>query len=151
MAFWLLKSEPTAFSIDDFKRAKATQWDGVRNYQARNFLRAMQPGEKFLFYHSSSDTVGVAGLGVVKRLAYPDGLQFKRSDEHFEPRATREKPVWFAPDVEFLEKFQRIVTLAELRKVPALAKMVLLKRGSRLSVQPVSEKEFATIVAAASK
>jgi len=151
MNYWLLKSEPTAFSIDDFKKVKIAQWDGVRNYQARNYLQSMQVGDEFLFYHSSAEAIGVAGIGKIKKTAYPDTLQFDKKDDHFEPRATKEKPVWFAPDVGFVEKFEPLITLQEIRKNPALSEMVLLRRGSRLSVQPVTKQEFDLVIKMAGK
>lgn len=146
MAYWLVKSEPEVFSIDAFKGAKVTQWDAVRNYQARNYLQSMKVGDEVLFYHSNAEPTGVAGVGKVKKIAYPDGLQFDTKSDYFEPRATKDKPVWYAPDIQFVRKFKRVVTLSELRTEPALKGMLVLKRGMRLSVQPVTQREFDRIV-----
>lgn len=146
MGYWLAKSEPEVFSIDAFKAVGVTQWDAVRNYQARNFLQSMRAGDQVLFYHSNAEPTGVAGVGKVKKIAYPDVLQFDAESDYFEPRATKEKPVWFAPDIQFVRKFKRVVTLSELRAEPALKGMLVLKRGMRLSVQPVTQREFERIV-----
>jgi predicted RNA-binding protein with PUA-like domain len=148
---WLMKTEPSSYSIDDLKREKTDAWSGVRNYQARNFMwQGMQVGDPVLFYHSSVDPAGVAGLARVASAPHPDLTQFDRKSPYFEPRATKEKPVWWCVDVAFVRKFPRLLTLEELRGIPALAKMVLLQRGSRLSVQPATEKEFTAIVKLAS-
>jgi len=146
MAFWLVKSEPSVYSVADFKRDKVTHWHGVRNFQARNLLKEMAPGDEVLFYHSNEAPVGVAGLGRVKKRAYPDPSQFDRSSEYFDPRARADSPRWFCPDIEFVKAFDAVVTLDRLRSERSLAEMVLLKRGTRLSVQPVTSKEFKTIV-----
>lgn len=151
MSYWLVKSEPEVFSIDAFAKARVTQWDAVRNYQARNFLQAMQVGDQVLFYHSNAEPTGIAGLGKVKSSAYPDTLQFDKRSDYFEPRATPDKPVWFAPDMQFVRKFPKIVTLAELRAEPKLKSMLVLKKGMRLSVQPVSPKEFEHILSMAER
>lgn len=144
MAHWLLKSEPTTFGIDHLEQKKVEHWDGVRNYTARNNLRAMKVGEQCFFYHSNADPTGVAGICEVVREAYPDHTQFDPSSKYFDPKATPEKPRWFMPDVGFVRKFPRIVTLAELREVPGLENMVLVNR-SRLSVQPVTDEEWEII------
>lgn len=146
MAYWLVKSEPSVYSIADFKRDKVTHWHGVRNYQARNFLREMTPGDEVLFYHSNDEPSGVAGLGRVKKKAYPDPSQFDSRSEYFDPRAELDAPRWFCPDIEYVSAFHSVVPLELLRTEQALAKMVLLKRGTRLSVQPVTATEFKTIV-----
>ncbi|NDC39099.1 MAG: EVE domain-containing protein [Proteobacteria bacterium] len=146
MAYWLVKSEPEVFSIDAFKASKVTQWDAVRNYQARNYLQSMKVGDEVLFYHSNAEPTGVAGMGKVKKTAYPDILQFNRQSDYFEPRASKEKPVWYAPDIQFVRRFKRVVTLSELRAEPTLKNMLVLKRGMRLSVQPVTQREFERIL-----
>ncbi len=146
MAYWLVKSEPSVYSIADLKRDRVTHWHGVRNYQARNFLREMAPGDDVLFYHSNEEPVGVAGLGRVKKKAYPDPSQYDKRSEYFDARATVEAPRWFCPDIEYVSVFDAVVQLDQLRAERALAKMVLLKRGTRLSVQPVTAIEFNTIV-----
>lgn len=146
MSFWLVKTEPDVYSIDDLKRDKVTHWHGVRNYQARNFLRAMKKGEEVLVYHSNAEPPGIVGIATVAREAYPDPSQFEKKSEYFDPKASKENPRWFCPELKFKRKFKQIIPLDELRKIPALKGMVLLQRGSRLSVQPVSEKEWAVIV-----
>jgi predicted RNA-binding protein with PUA-like domain len=151
MRHWLMKSEPDAFSIDDLKRLKRDAWTGVRNYQARNFMKAMAPGDAALFYHSSVVPPGVAGLTKVASKAHPDATQFDPKSPYFEPKATKAKPIWECVDVAFVRKFTRLVTLDELRRIPALKDMALLRRGSRLSVQPVTAKEFDAILKLAGK
>jgi predicted RNA-binding protein with PUA-like domain len=136
-----MKTEPDAFSIDDLARDKKGHWDGVRNFQARNFMKEMHEGDLVLFYHSSVVPPGVAGLARVCREAYPDFTQWDKKSDYHDPRATKEKPFWFMVDVEFVEKFKRVVTLEELRGNPRLEGMVVLKKG-RLSVQPVSAEHF---------
>lgn len=148
MAYWLLKSEPTTFGIDHLKQKKVEHWDGVRNFQARNNLRAMRKGERAFFYHSNTDPIGIAGICVIEREAYPDHTQFDPASKYFDPRSTPEKPRWFMPDVRFVKKFKRLVTTQELRAVPGLENMALLNR-SRLSVQPVTEEEWNIIMAIA--
>ena len=147
--YWLMKSEPNVFSIDDLAKAreKTTRWDGVRNYQARNMLRDdVAVGDGVLFYHSSADPPAVAGTARVVRGGYPDPTQFDPSDGHHDPDSSRDDPRWFAVDIQFDSKFARPVALAELRATAALAGMVLLKRGSRLSVQPVTPAEWKQIL-----
>ncbi len=146
-----MKSEPDAFSIDDLKRLKRDAWSGVRNYQARNFMKAMAVGDAVLFYHSSAETIGVAGLAKVAAKAHPDATQFDRKSPYFDPKATKAEPIWECVDVAFVRKFDRVIPLAELRGVKALKDMVLLRRGSRLSVQPVTEAEFAAVMRLAGK
>jgi predicted RNA-binding protein with PUA-like domain len=147
MRHWLMKSEPTTFSIQHLAKApkQTTTWDGVRNFQARNLLREMQVGDGVLFYHSSADPTGVAGTCTVVRAAYPDETQFDPRSDHHDPAATKDAPRWFVVDVKLERIFPRFVPLDELRQMPALQDMVLLKR-SRLSVQPVTDAEWKTIV-----
>jgi len=145
MAHWLLKTEPSTFSIDDLGKKSVEHWDGVRNFQARNNLRAMRLGEEAFFYHSSAEEKGIAGLCNVVREAYPDDSQFDPNSKYFDPRSTPEEPRWWMPDVGFVRRFPRVITLAELRTVPGLEQMVLLNR-SRLSVQPVAEEEWQIIM-----
>jgi len=142
MRYWLLKSEPDVYSINDLQRDRTTLWHGVRNYQARNFLREMAVGELALFYHSNAEPPGIAGVCAIRRPASPDPTQYDRRSEFYDPRATPAAPRWFCPEVEFRESFNRLLPLDELRRAPALKEMVLLQRGSRLSVQPVSVKEW---------
>ena len=140
MQYWLIKSEPDVFSIRDLAKAprKTTHWEGVRNYQARNFLRAMQKGDRCLFYHSNADPPGVAGVVEVVREAYPDAAAQDSTSDYHDPKASPENPIWSMVDVKLVEVFPREIALNELRSVRALAGMELLRRGSRLSVTPVS-------------
>ena len=141
--YWLIKSEPTAYSIDDLKRDKSTLWEGVRNYQARNsMMKEMKVGDEALFYHSSAEPPGAVGIAEVSGPAEPDPTQFNASDSHYDPKATPASPIWYCVRVKFKQKFGRQVLLAELRERKELQNMVLLRKGSRLSVQPVTEKEF---------
>lgn len=148
MAHWLLKSEPESFSIDDLRAKKVEHWDGVRNYVARNNLRAMDLGDLAFFYHSNADPPGVAGVCKVVKTAYPDHTQFDPNSKYFDPKATPDKPRWFMPDVRFVKKFPRLVPLAEIRATPGLQEMALV-RAARLSVQPVTETEWEIITALA--
>ena len=150
---WLMKSEPEVFSIDDLAKAKTTFWDGVRNYQARNLMRDdMKPGDLVLFYHSNAKPPGVAGVAEVVKAARPDPSQFDTQSDKFDPASTKKEPRWFGVDIKFNRKFDSPVSLDTIKTVPLLADMILVKR-SRLSVQPVSPTEFATIekLAAAQK
>ncbi|GFK94598.1 hypothetical protein NNJEOMEG_02445 [Fundidesulfovibrio magnetotacticus] len=143
-AFWLLKTEPGCYSIADLAAApdRTTAWTGVRNFQARNFLRdAMAVGDLALFYHSVTAPSAV-GVAEVVRAGYPDPTAFDPEDRHFDPRSTPERPQWFAVDVRLAETFARPVPLAAMRLVPDLAGMELLRRGSRLSVMPVTPRDF---------
>lgn len=142
MNFWLVKSEGDSYSIDDLKRDKVAAWEGIRNYQARNFMMQMCMGDLVLFYHSSSKPMGVFGIAKVVKESHPDETQFEKKNEYFEPRATREKPMWFCVDLAFVKKFKEPVTLQEMKVDPVLGGMLATSRGSRLSVQPVSEKHF---------
>lgn len=148
MNFWLMKSEPSVFSIEDLKRVKVSGWDGVRNYQARNFMRAMKPGDKVLFYHSNAEPSGIAGLAEVAKTAYPDPTQFDRKDVHFDPKATKEKPIWDQVDLRWVRTFERLIPLDELRRMPALKDMALFTRA-RLSVLPVTPAQWDAILKAA--
>lgn len=149
MAHWLLKTEPEAFSIDDLERLGVAPWDGVRSYMARNNLQAMKAGELAFFYHASCDPPGVVGICEVVREAYPDHTAWDPSSKYFDSKSTPERPLWFMPDVKFVERFPRLVPIAELRAAPGLEGMVLLQRGMRLSVQPVRDEEWEIIVALA--
>jgi predicted RNA-binding protein with PUA-like domain len=149
MRHWLLKTEPETFSFDDLLRAprKTAGWDGVRNYQARNFLRdGMKKGDLALIYHSNADPPAVVGVAEIVREGYPDPTQFDAKHDHYDPAARKDAPRWFQVDVKAVQKLKRPVPLDELRGVKALSKMPLLQRGQRLSVQPVGEREFALIL-----
>ena len=142
MNHWLMKTEPDVFSIDDLARRKTAPWDGVRNYQARNHMKSMAVGDLILFYHSSTEPPGVAGVARVAKTAYPDNTAWDKKSEYYDPRSTPEKPVWFMVDVAFVEKFSRFVELDELRKDPSLEGLLVIRKGMRLSVQPVSAAHF---------
>jgi predicted RNA-binding protein with PUA-like domain len=147
MAYWLMKSEPDEFSIDDLAKApkKTTSWFGVRNYVARNFMRdAMRVGDGVLFYHSSCEVPGIAGLAKVSGKAHPDLSQFDRKSPYYDPKAKREDPRWMGVDVKLVKK-TRLMPLEEMRTYPQLAQMVTLKRGNRLSITPVTEAEWSFI------
>ena len=149
MRHWLLKTEPETFSFDDLLGAprKTAGWDGVRNYQARNFLRdEMKKGDRVLIYHSNADPPAVVGVAEIVREGYPDPTQFDAGNDHYDPSAREDAPRWFQVDVKAVRRLRRPVSLDELRKVKALAKMPLLQRGQRLSVQPVGEREFELIL-----
>jgi predicted RNA-binding protein with PUA-like domain len=148
MRYWLMKSEPESFSIDDLKRVKREPWSGVRNYQARNNMKAMRVGDLALFHHSSTNPPGVAGVAKIVALAHPDATQFDPKSPYHDPKATEAKPIWECVDVAFVKKFPRLVPMDELRGMKALKDMVLLQRGSRLSVQPVTKTEFDAILKA---
>jgi len=152
--YWLMKSEPNCYSIDDLaaEPTKMTHWDGVRNYQARNFMRdSMKKGDEVLFYHSNAKPPGVAGLATICKESYPDFTAFDPSEMHYDPKSKHESPRWMMVDVKFKKKFKRLLPLGELRELKSLDGMELLRKGSRLSIQPVSKKHFETIVKLASK
>jgi len=141
--YWLIKSEPSAYSIDDLKRDKSTLWEGIRNYQARNFMmNEMKVGDEAVFYHSSAEPPGAVGIAEISGAAEPDPTQFDANDSHYDPKASPANPNWYCVRVKFKQKFDRLVSLPELREQKDLQNMVLLKKGSRLSIQPVTEKEF---------
>lgn len=143
---WLMKSEPELFSIDDLKQKGRSLWDGVRNFQARNFMtQKMRVGDPILFYHSNAEPPGIAGLARVSGPAVADPTQFNRESKYFEPRSTPSHPVWFCVEVEYVSHLPRFVSLAELKDQPNLRSMPLLQKGQRLSIQPVSEREYRMI------
>ena len=143
---WLMKSEPSVYSIDDLKRDGQTSWEGVRNFQARNFIRDdMRVGDRVLFYHSNADPAGVAGLARIARTAYPDPSARDPRSEYFDARASGDDPRWFMVDLEFEERFPALVSLDTLRHTAGLEKMLVINR-SRLSVQPVTDAEFEIVV-----
>lgn len=144
--FWLVKTEPGAYSIDDLARDGVTAWDGVRNYQARNYMRAMHPGDSVLIYHSNIKDPAVVGIAEVARAAYPDFTAWDASSKYFDPKSLPDKPRWWMVDVRFLLRFDPPVSRAKLKEQPEFAGMELLKKGSRLSVQPVSEAHWRAIL-----
>lgn len=139
--YWLAKSEPNTYSIEDLEREGSTCWEGVRNYSARNNMRAMSVGDLVLFYHSNANPPGAVGIARVKREAYPDHYSWNKRSRYYDEKSTKDKPRWFMVDLEFVEAFRRLVPLEELKRTRGLQNMVLLKRG-RLSVQPVTQQEF---------
>jgi len=145
--YWLIKSEPDVYSIDDLKKDKKTHWDGVRNYQARNFMRdEMKKGDKVIFYHSNSEPPGAAGICEVVKEGYPDFTAFDPEDNHYDPKSKEDNPTWIMVDVKFIEKFKNLVPLGKIKANPKLKNMKLVQRGNRLSVMPVTKKEFDEIV-----
>lgn len=151
--YWLMKSEPSAFSIQDLRKApgQTTCWDGVRNYQARNYMRAMKVGDQVLFYHSNADPPAVVGVAKVVRGAYPDHTVFDRTHKHFDPKSKPGKPLWDMVDIKLVRVFARSLPLDVLRREPGLKGMELLRRGSRLSVQPVHSQEWRLVLRMAEK
>ena len=148
MRYWLMKSEPSDVSIDDLAKMpnKTVAWYGVRNYQARNFMRdQMKVGDKVLFYHSSCDEPGIAGLAVVSRQAYPDESQFDAKGKYYDPKSSHDNPRWLNVDVKFVKK-TRLVSIKELREHAQLANLRILQKGNRLSITPVDPKEYEFIL-----
>ncbi|HEV2643338.1 MAG TPA: EVE domain-containing protein [Candidatus Elarobacter sp.] len=147
--YWLLKSEPDCFSYDDLLASprRTTHWSGVRNYQARNFMRdEMKRGDGVLFYHSSADPAGIVGTAEIVKAGYRDFTALDPADEHFDPKSSDENPIWYMVDIRAGERFRELLPLPDLRHVRALEKMELLRKGSRLSVQPVRPAEWAAIL-----
>jgi predicted RNA-binding protein with PUA-like domain len=144
--FWLFKSEPNAYSFDDLVRDGTAEWDGVRNFQVRNWLRdEIKTGDGVLFYHSGAKVIGVVGTATVVRDGYPDNTAWDPGSDHPDPKSTPDKPVWFMVDIEAVTKFGDTVTPDEMRAVPELGEMMVLKRGMRFSIMPVSAGEFAIV------
>ena len=150
MNYWLVKSEGDCYSIDDLKRDKRADWTGIRNYQSRNFMmRDMQVGDQVLYYHSGGSATkptGVYGIAKVASKAHPDPTQFDKKSEYYDPKATKEKPIWYSLHIAFVRKLKEPITLTELKINPALDGMLVRARGSRLSIQPVSKRHFEYIV-----
>jgi len=142
MRYWLMKTEPDEFSIDDLAKRKVEPWTGVRNYQARNFIREMEAGDGVLFYHSSCEVPGVAGIAEVAATAYPDPTQFDKKSDYYDAASKREEPRWSLVDVKFKRKLKRVIPLAELKDRDELEGFALLARGNRLSVLPVSKPQW---------
>ncbi len=141
--YWLLKCEPEAYTIGDLERDGSTTWEGVRNYQARNFLRdEMQVGDGVLFYASNAEPSGVTGLARIERSGFPDPFAWKKGHEYFDAASTKAAPVWYSVEIGFVERFAATVPLAALKSTPGLEKMMVTQRGSRLSVQPVTRAEY---------
>ncbi|KXI29817.1 EVE domain-containing protein [Paraglaciecola hydrolytica] len=152
MNYWLFKSEPDAFSIDDLaaKPQQTEHWDGIRNYQARNYLRdEVKAGDQVFFYHSSCKEVGIAGLAEIVKEAYPDHSQFNPESKYFDPKASPDKPRWVMVDVKLKQKFSKVLPLAKIKAMPEISEIGLVKKGHRLSIMPVSDKEFSILLDAA--
>jgi predicted RNA-binding protein with PUA-like domain len=144
---WLTKCEPAAYTIDDLERDGVTSWEGVRNFQARNFLRdEMQVGDGVLFYASNADPSGVTGLAEIARAGYPDHLAWKKGHKYFDPKSTKDAPIWYMVDLRFVERFPAVVPLETLKHTRGLEKMMVIRKGSRLSVQPVTKSEYDIVV-----
>lgn len=147
MKYWLMKCEPAAYTIDDLQRDGKTSWEGVRNFQARNFLRdEMKAGDRVLFYASNADPSGVTGVAEIVRDAYPDQFATKKGHKYYDEKATAENPIWYMVDIGFVDKFPEIISLETLKNTKGLEKMVVTQKGSRLSIQPVTKSEFDIVV-----
>lgn len=150
MAYWLVKSEPDEFSIDDlYARPKRTEhWDGVRNYQARNYMRdGMKKGDEVFFYHSNCEVPGIVGIARVVKEAYPDHTAFDPDDPHYDPKSDPDNPRWLMVDVKYVRKLERTIALSELKENPKLEGMALVRKGNRLSVMPVTEQQWRAVLA----
>jgi predicted RNA-binding protein with PUA-like domain len=145
--YWLMKCEPDAYTIDDLSRDTRTSWEGVRNYQARNFMRdQMQEGDGVLFYASNADPSGVTGLAQIARAAYPDHFAWKTGHKYFDAGSAKASPVWYMVDIAFVERFAATVSLDTLKVAKGLDQMMVIRKGSRLSVQPVTKAEYDIVV-----
>jgi predicted RNA-binding protein with PUA-like domain len=141
--YWLMKCEPEAYTIEDLERDGTTTWEGVRNFQARNFLRDdMKKGDGVLFYASNAEPSGVTGVAEVSREGYPDPYAFRKGHKYHDPKSDPDHPAWYMVDLRFVERFDEIIPLSTLKETPGLEDMVVTQKGSRLSVQPVTKKEF---------
>ncbi len=141
-----MKSEPSTFSIDDLKQKKRSIWDGVRNYQARNYMRdEMKKNDIILFYHSSCEVPGVVGIAKVIKESHPDPTQFDKKSKYYDPKATPENPRWFLVEIEFVEKLNKAITLQELKGCKGLENLPVVKKGNRLSINPITDSEFLII------
>ncbi|KND47522.1 MAG: RNA-binding protein [Parcubacteria bacterium C7867-004] len=149
--YWLMKSEPESYSIGHLKKDRKTAWNGVRNYQARNFMRDMKIGDQILFYHSNCKVMGVYGVAKVASAPYPDPTQFDPKSHYFDTKATKAKPIWDLVDIAYVSMFKEPVTLIDIRATPSLKSMIILQTGSRLSVTPVDPAHFNTILALAKR
>jgi len=143
MQYWLMKCEPAAYTIDDLERDTRTSWEGVRNFQARNFMRdRMQVGDPVLFYASNAEPSGVTGLARIARAGYPDAYSWKKGHKYYDAASSSEKPLWYMVDIEFVERFPGTLPLEVLKHTKGLEKMMVIQKGSRLSVQPVTKAEY---------
>lgn len=151
MSYWLFKSEPITYGIDHLNKDKTTPWEGVRNYQARNYMKEACVGDMVLFYHSNTKVPAVVGLAEVCSKPHPDLTQFNKKSGYYDDKASKDKPRWFCVDVKFVEKFKNEISLEEIKKDKLLSKMKVAEQGSRLSITPVSKKEFEKIIKLSSK
>ena len=150
MAYWLMKTEPNVFSIDDLEKVGVEPWDGIRNYQARNFMRdSMKLGDKVFIYHSRVDPIGIVGEAEVASEPYPDPTQFNPDEKYYDPKADPAKPRWILIEVKFIRKYSQVIPLSDLKGTPGLEDMVLTQKGSRLSIQPVRQSEWQIITSLA--
>jgi predicted RNA-binding protein with PUA-like domain len=153
-AYWLFKSEPDVFSIEDLKKSpgRTTSWEGIRNYQARNFLRdTVRKGDGVLFYHSNADPMGIAGTATVVREGYPDHFALQPDHRYYDPDSTADNPTWYMVDIRLQTTFSNIITREQLVADPICAGMMVLKKGSRLSIQPVTPEEWQAVIHLANK
>lgn len=149
MKYWLMKTEPSTFSIDDLEKTsnQSTSWEGVRNYQARNYIRdEIKLGDKVIFYHSNSEPPGAAGICEVIKEAYPDHFAFDPENKYYDPKSLVSQPIWFMVDIRLIKKFNRIISLTEIKNNPKLNQMKLVQKGNRLSVFPITKDEFEEII-----
>jgi predicted RNA-binding protein with PUA-like domain len=147
MAYWLVKSEPDTYSIDDLERDRTERWDGIRNYQARNMMRDdMRIGDKVLFYHSSCAVPGVAGIAKIASKAYADPTQFDPESRYFDPKSVADDPRWMLVELAFVRKLKRVITLTEIKEQPGLEDMILTRRGNRLSIMPVAPAHWKRVL-----
>ena len=146
MKYWLMKSEPSSYSIDDLKKDNRALWDGVRNYQARNFMmHDMQIGDLVLYYHSNTKIPGIVGLAKISGKARPDPTAFDAKNKYYDKKSTKDKPIWYCVEIKFVKKFKNIIPLQLIKEQKALNNMVLVKKGMRLSIQPVKKPEYELI------
>lgn len=150
-SYWLMKSEPSVFSIHTLEERKVAPWDGVRNFMARNHMRRMKVGDRVIFWHSSEEPVGPAGVAEVAREAYPDHTSWDPQSEYYDPKAVPGKPRWEMVDVSFVEAFPRVIPIERLRRLKAMKDAIVLRRGNRLSVTPLTKREYDAILALANK
>lgn len=148
MAYWLMKSEPETFGIDHLQQRGTALWDGVRNYQARNFLRQMKVGDQAFFYHSNCKVPGIVGLMRIHKAGYADPTQFNPEHHYYDPKSTVDNPRWTGVDVEFVEKWPEVLSLTALREIPELADLALVRKGNRLSLMPVTDAQWQAILTA---
>ena len=147
MAYWLMKSEPDAYGIDDLARDKREPWDGIRNYQARNMMRDdMKIGDEVFFYHSNCKEPGIVGIMKVASEPYPDPTQFDRQSKYYDPKSNKDDPRWILVDVEFVRKFDRTITLAEIKEAKGLDGLILTRKGNRLSIMPIEKQHWSRLL-----